>query len=221
MFTGLIETVGTVASVRQKGTVWQIDIDAPKIAGELKNGDSVSVSGACQTVVNCNNHSFSVEMMDETYSRTKLGTFKNGTKVNLERPMRADSRFDGHFVSGHIDGLAKVSKIEPHGAAVKYYFEASSDIISGIVPKGSVTIDGVSLTVIDVADDSFSVELIPTTIADTTNAQLKAGDAVNIETDLVGKYVTKYMQTLFPGKKRAGADDGRVTWETIARYGMM
>ncbi len=112
MFTGLIETIGIISAIHPRGDVWQIDIEAPKIAGELRLGDSVSVSGACSTVVRSDNRSFSIEIMEETRKKTKLGNLKSGSAVNLERAMRVDSRLDGHIVSGHIDGLARVEKIE-------------------------------------------------------------------------------------------------------------
>ena len=133
MFTGLIETVGTLSAIHPKDDVWKLDIVAPKIAGELRIGDSVSISGACSTVVRSDSRSFSVEIMEETRIRTKLGSLRSGSRVNLERAMRLDSRLDGHIVSGHIDGLAYVSKIEISPKTRKYYFEAPPELLSGIV----------------------------------------------------------------------------------------
>ncbi|MDY9921817.1 MAG: riboflavin synthase [Synergistota bacterium] len=219
MFTGLIETIGKISAIHPRGDVWQLDIEAPKIAGELRIGDSVSISGSCSTVVRSDNRSFSIEIMEETRKKTKLGDFKNGSKVNLERAMRLDSRLDGHIVSGHIDGLAKVDKIEKYPETMKYYFNAGPDILSGIVSKGSVAIDGISLTVIDVTTDTFSVGIIPTTISETTLSELREGDAVNIETDILGKYITKFLSTRFSDADRGGEMKNSLTWDKLVKYG--
>ncbi len=219
MFTGLIETIGIISAIHPRGDVWQIDIEAPKIAGELRLGDSVSVSGACSTVVRSDNRSFSIEIMEETRKKTKLGNLKSGSAVNLERAMRVDSRLDGHIVSGHIDGLARVEKIETYPETRKYYFSAGQDLISGIVSKGSVAIDGISLTVIDVTTNNFSVGIIPTTISETTLSELKEGDAVNIETDILGKYITKFLKTRFSDTAEGGEMKNSLTWDKLVKYG--
>ena len=219
MFTGLIETIGKVSAIHPRGDVWQLDIVAPNIAGELRIGDSVSVSGACSTVVRSDNRSFSIEIMEETRNKTKLGDLKNGSRVNLERAMRLDSRLDGHIVSGHIDGLAKVDKIETYPETMKYFFNAGPDILSGIVHKGSVAIDGISLTVIDVTTDTFSVGIIPTTISETTLSELREGDAVNIETDILGKYITKFLNTRFSEADEGGEMKNSLTWDKLVKYG--
>ena len=219
MFTGLIETIGIISAIHPRGDVWQIDIEAPKIAGELRLGDSVSVSGACSTVVWSDNRSFSIEIMEETRKKTKLGNLKSGSAVNLERAMRVDSRLDGHIVSGHIDGLARVEKIETYPETRKYYFSAGQDLISGIVSKGSVAIDGISLTVIDVTTNNFSVGIIPTTISETTLSELKEGDAVNIETDILGKYITKFLKTRFSDTAEGGEMKNSLTWDKLVKYG--
>ena len=219
MFTGLIETIGKVSAIHPRGDVWQLDIEAPKIAGELRIGDSVSISGACSTVVRSDNRSFSIEIMEETRNKTKLADLKNGSRVNLERAMRLDSRLDGHIVSGHIDGLAKVDKIETYPETMKYFFNAGPDILSGIVHKGSVAIDGISLTVIDVTTDTFSVGIIPTTISETTLSELREGDAVNIETDILGKYITKFLNTRFSDADNGGEMKSSLTWDKLVKYG--
>ncbi len=219
MFTGLIETIGKVSAIHPRGDVWQFDIEAPKIAGELRIGDSVSISGACSTVIRSDDRFFSIEVMEETRKKTKLGNLKNGSRVNLERAMRLDSRLDGHIVSGHVDGLAKVDKIETYPETMKYFFNAGPDILSGIVPKGSVAIDGISLTVIDVTTDTFSVSIIPTTISETTLSQLKEGDAVNIETDILGKYITKFLNTRFSDADKGEEMKNSLTWDKLVKYG--
>ena len=168
MFTGLIETVGTVVTITPLGDVTELSIYAPAIAPELRHGDSVAISGACQTVTFMDANSFKVQMMPETLARTKLGGLRTGARVNLERAMRLDTRIDGHLVAGHVDGVAEVSKIEALKDTRKIYFSADERLLDGIVEKGSVTIDGVSLTVIDAEADFFSVGVIPTTLAETT-----------------------------------------------------
>lgn len=219
MFTGLIETIGKVAAIHPRGDVWQFDIEAPKIAGDLRIGESVSISGACSTVIRSDDRFFSIEVMEETRKKTKHGNFKNGSRVNLERAMRLDSRLDGHIVSGHVDGLAEVHKIEIFPETRKYYFNAPQDILSGIVPKGSVAIDGISLTVIDVTTDTFSVGIIPTTISETTLSELREGDAVNIETDILGKYITKFLETHFSNSDEGGGMKNSLTWDKLVKYG--
>lgn len=219
MFTGLIEAVGTVSAVNPRGDVWQLDIDAPSISGRLKIGDSVSVSGACSTVTRFDPRSFSIELMEETRNRTKLGSLIRGSRVNLERAMRLDSRLDGHIVSGHIDGLAQVFRIEIFAETRKYFFKAPPELLSGIVPKGSVAIDGISLTVIDVDKEMFSVGIIPTTISDTTLSELREGSPVNIETDILGKYITKFLETRFPASNEGADIKKSLTWDRLAEYG--
>lgn len=216
MFTGLIETVGTVKAVAKKSSdIWLIEIEAPEISSELRIGDSVSVLGACLTVVSFNSSSFSVEMMDETMHRTKLGNLKSGSKVNLERAMRIDARLDGHIVAGHVDGTATVIKADRSYKTIKFFFGCGKTLLEGIVPKGSVAIDGVSLTVIDVTDRYFSVELIPTTISKTTLSDLKQGDTVNIETDIIGKYVIKIIVNI----KDNDSPKESLTWDKLSSYG--
>ncbi len=219
MFTGLIETVGQITSVTPKGDVWQIDIHAPRISQELRVGDSVSVMGACSTVVRRTNEAFSVEIMEETRLRTKLGRMKPFSAVNLERAMRLDSRLDGHLVAGHIDGIANLAQITAEPQTRKYRFTAPQSILSGIVPKGSVTIDGVSLTVIDADDAGFSVGIIPTTLAETTLASVKLGDEVNIETDMIGKYVMKFMEARFAEENSSSEVKNSLSWDKLVEYG--
>ena len=219
MFTGLIETVGSVISILPQGDIWQLRIEAPKIAPQLSLGDSVCVSGACNTVVSCDAKSFSVEMMEETRKRTKLGTLKAGARVNLERALRLDSRLDGHLVAGHVDGLAELAKVDSQPHTKQLYFTAAPEILACIVEKGSVCIDGVSLTVIDANDKFFSVGVIPTTLAETSLAELKVGGRVNIETDMIGKYILKFMEAKFSGKDESQGVKNSLTWDKLVEYG--
>lgn len=219
MFTGLIETIGTVAAVTPAGEVVELTIQAPAIASGLRLGDSVALSGACNTVTFFDANSFRVQMMPETQARTKLGRLRIGSSVNLERAMRLDSRLDGHLVAGHVDGMANVSRIESLDKTKKIYFTAPEEILAGIVVKGSVTVDGVSLTVIDAERDFFSVGVIPTTLAETTLGELKAGDAVNIETDMIGKYIKKFLEAAFSEKNGGGKVKNSLTWDKLTEYG--
>lgn len=219
MFTGLIETVGAITNIARRAEVTLLEISAPAIAAELKPGDSVAVSGACLTVVRYDAASFTAEMMQETERVTKFSGIKTGTRVNLERAMRADSRFDGHFVAGHVDGTAITAAIEDYGSTRKYTFSTDSALTALMISKGSVAVDGVSLTLIDVADGSFSVGIIPTTLADSTISDLKKGDIVNIETDMIGKYIIKLLKTGTAGRERDGTAKETLTWDKLAEYG--
>lgn len=219
MFTGLVEAVGRIKSVRRKSDIWLLDIHAAEIARELHKGDSVAVSGVCLTVTDFDTESFRAEMMEETHKRTKLGMLKSGDNVNLERAMSVNARFDGHIVTGHIDGQGKVAKIEAHENTKKFFFSANADIMSGIVSKGSIAIDGVSLTVIDVSDTEFSVELIPTTLAETSLSALMEGSVVNLETDILGKYVAKMLAKRFD--KTEDKKTGSISWQKLADNGWL
>lgn len=219
MFTGLIEAIGTVSAIHPRNDVWRLDIEAPTISKELRMGDSVAVSGACSTVVSFDSRSFGIEIMEETRKKTKLGALSVGSHVNLERAMRLDSRLDGHIVSGHIDGLAEVLKTEIYPETRKYFFKAPPELLSGIVSKGSVAIDGISLTVIDVDEEMFSVGIIPTTISETTLSELKAGDPVNIETDVLGKYISKFLESRFSGARENTEMKNSLTWDKLVKYG--
>lgn len=219
MFTGLVECIGRVSAVAAAGDVRRIDIEAPLIAPELRRGDSVSVSGVCCTVVSCGGRGFAFEIMPETRGRTTLGDLISGAPVNLERAMRLGSRLDGHIVSGHIDGLGIVRSAERGADTAEYFFSAPPEILRGIVKKGSVAIDGVSLTVIDADCEFFSVGLIPATLAATTMSRLKAGDAVNIETDVIGKYVLRFLESKFSGEDAPREMRNSLTWDKLAEYG--
>lgn len=219
MFTGIIETVGVVNLTQQKNDVLLLGVHAPKISNELKRGDSVSIDGACSTVVNNDISSFYVEIMKETLLRTKFTETKLGSHVNLERALRLDMRLDGHFVSGHVDGKAKISKMESYGKTKKYTFEVSEKkLLEGIIPKGSVAIDGISLTVIETGNNWFSVGLIPTTLTDTTFLSLKNGETVNIETDMLGKYMLRYLNIKISDQNETSEKDS-LTWDKLKNYG--
>ena len=191
MFTGLVETLGTVRSFRQTGAYYTLTIEA-EFSGELVMGQSVSVSGACLTVTRNDSRSFDVEMMRETWKRTWFGRgLHAGTRVNLERAMRLTDKLDGHLVLGHVDGVAVLREVRGTETKEAVFVPEDKELLRGIVEKGSVAVDGVSLTVIDAGERSFSVGLIPATLEATTLGGLRAGSMVNLETDILGKYVAR------------------------------
>ncbi|MBQ3345648.1 MAG: riboflavin synthase [Synergistaceae bacterium] len=191
MFTGLIETIGTIKSFSRKGTYYTLTVEAG-ISGELFIGQSVSVSGACLTVTRNDSHTFDVEMMKETFSRTWFGRgLRPGTRVNLERAMRLTDRLDGHLVLGHVDGVATLKEIRGTDTKEAVFVPENRELLRGIVEKGSVAVDGISLTVIDAGSESFSVGIIPATLEATTLGGVRAGGLINLETDILGKYVAR------------------------------
>ena len=195
MFTGIIEEVGTIQNISLKGNSGSISIKASKVLENSLVGDSIAVNGVCLTVTSMTNSSFTADVMAETVRRTNLGSLSTGSKVNLERAMAADGRFGGHIVSGHIDGTGKISKLIKEENAVWVHIKASQEIINLIVEKGSITIDGISLTVASVDDSAsqFAVSVIPHTGEATTLLSKKAGDMVNLENDIIAKYVQKLL----------------------------
>ncbi len=194
MFTGIIETQGKIAGIDRKGGTFRIRIKAPEIAPELRVDDSVAVSGICLTVTARQEEIFSVDAIGETASRSTLGNWKDGKTVNLERGMPADGRFDGHLVQGHVDDTAVLTDRQTKGNSVLLHFVAGEHLTELIVEKGSVTVDGVSLTVTEAGKDRFTVALIPYTLEHTTLGSLRMADRVNIETDIVGKYILKHLK---------------------------
>lgn len=191
------------------------------IASAIKKGDSVAVSGACLTAVGFDGASFDVQVMNETLRATKIGTLKPGSRVNLERAMRADGRLDGHIVQGHVDEVGKVVNIErssDRSGSIKITVSASRHIAWGIARKGSICLDGVSLTVVDSEADSFSVALIPLTMAETTIGSMKVGDLVNIEIDVLARYMARIMSI---GISQTENGDGGITYEKLRSYGWL
>lgn len=213
MFTGIIEEVGTVRTV-QKGSSSFIKIQASKVLEDVHIGDSIAVNGVCLTVTEFSGNVFRADVMNETLSRSSLGQLKNGSPVNLERAMAANGRFGGHIVSGHIDGTGTISGIENDGIAVWYTISAPPEIIRYIVEKGSIAIDGISLTVAKVTGSSFSVSIIPHTASQTILSTKKTGDIVNLENDIVGKYVEKLIAPLNDNKTKSN-----ISREFLAKYG--
>jgi riboflavin synthase len=192
MFTGIVRHVGVVRGVRPAGGGSRLSIDLGPLAAGLRAGDSVCVNGACLTAVAASGEEAEFDVVAETLRRTTLGALRPGGRVNLERSLQVGDGLDGHLVQGHVDGVARVRAVrEDAGWLVE--FAAGRELTDLMVPKGSVAIEGVSLTLVDVAEGRFSVAVIPTTLRETTLAGLQGGQEVNIETDVIGKYVRKYL----------------------------
>jgi len=196
MFTGLVESLGTVRHVAPEGAGTLLTIEDAAIAKDLPLGASVAVNGCCLTVVSGDERSFSFQAGPETLKLTNLGELKIGSKVNLERSLRVGDRLGGHIVQGHVDGVGRIEKRDRQGEWEYVWFTCTHDLTKQMIRKGSITVDGVSLTLVDVEKDRFSVALIPHTMAVTTLGFKSAGDTVNLETDLFAKYVFNYLANL-------------------------
>ena len=194
MFTGLIEEIGTVRRIERGAKGARLTIAADTVLENTKIGDSIATNGVCLTVVALTDDSFSADVMAESLRRSALGSLQSGSPVNLERAMPADGRFGGHIVSGHIDGTGIITAIHTDENAIWYTVSAGRDLLRYIVEKGSITIDGISLTVAAVGESWFAISAIPHTVAVTILGEKRMGDTVNLETDMIGKYVEKLLQ---------------------------
>lgn len=193
MFTGLVEEVGTVERVTPGRQAAILRIRAGVVTRNLAIGDSVAVNGACLTVVAHGAASFSVEAVHETLERSTTGALRAGSRVNLERALAVGGRLGGHIVSGHVDGVGTVERVEPDGSASRYTVAADPHVMRYVVEKGSIAVDGISLTIASMTPSSFTVSVIPHTGQATTLAERRAGDKVNLETDVIGRYVERLM----------------------------
>lgn len=193
MFTGIVEEIGTVRRIQNGKASAVLTVHAQKVLEDLHLGDSIAVNGVCLTVTAFDKHSFCADVMHETLNRSALGLLTAGSHVNLERAMAANGRFGGHIVSGHIDGTGTVAAITQDGIAVRYTIQTSDSVIKYIVEKGSVAIDGISLTVTEIEGNRFGVSIIPHTQGQTTLSMRNIGDTVNLENDIVGKYVERLL----------------------------
>jgi riboflavin synthase len=209
MFTGLVETLGIVRHIKADGSGRRLTIEAPSICRELSIGESVAINGACLTVIEHDDKCCSFEAGPETLQRTNLGQLKTGERVNLERALRMGDRLGGHVVQGHVDGLGQIAERKKQAEWELLWFTCPAELAEQMVPKGSVAVDGVSLTVVDVAGDRFSAALIPHTLANTTLGFKQPGASVNLETDLFAKYIWKCLKK------------GEVTPELLARSGFI
>jgi riboflavin synthase len=206
MFTGLIEEIGTLQNISRLGQALVVTIRAKSILEGVRPGDSIAVNGVCLTAIRFDAGSVSMDVMPETYRRTTLSRLQPGERVNLERAMLATSRFGGHIVQGHVDGTGAVRGREPLDNAVYFTIEPQDlELLRYVIPKGSITIDGISLTVVDTTERTFRVSIIPHTLEETVLQYKQPGDVVNLETDIVGKYV----EHLLSWRSKGGA--GNVT----------
>jgi riboflavin synthase len=196
MFTGLVEKLGTVRELLPEGSGTRLVIEARDLAGQTVLGESVAINGACLTVVTRDATSFAFQVGPETLARTNLGQLKSGDRVNLERSLQVGDRLGGHIVQGHVDAVGAVDARHQDGEWLTMWFRCPSSLTAEMVSKGSVAVDGVSLTLVEVKSDRFSVALIPHTLSMTTLGFKQPREAVNLETDIFGKYVIKYLRNL-------------------------
>ncbi len=193
MFTGLIEEIGKVRSIQSGARSSKLSVTASKVLDDVRIGDSIAVNGVCLTVTSHKGSEFTVDVMGETLSKSSFGKLRSGSQVNLERAMPANGRFGGHIVSGHIDGTGIIHSIVRDDIAIVFKVRTVRGILKYIVNKGSITIDGISLTVVEVNKDTFSVSIIPHTAKETTMGTLKIGSTVNLENDMIGKYIERFV----------------------------
>lgn len=214
MFTGIVEELGTVRRVLPGARAGQIVIGASTVLEGTRIGDSIAVNGVCLTVVALGSDEFTADVMPETLRKSSLGQLKSGDAVDLERAMAADGRFGGHIVSGHIDGTGRIKRVQPEENAVVVEIEAPKEVLDLVVEKGSIAIDGISLTVASLTKTTLSVSLIPHTAAQTVLLKKRAGDVVNLENDIVGKYVQKLL-----ANGAAGQPESSLTLEYLQECG--
>lgn len=207
MFTGIVEEVGRVVSAERRGDVLRVRIAAPRTASGLAVGGSVAVGGCCLTAVSVQDGAFDCELTEETLRRTAFEErLRPGRAVNLERPMKADGRFDGHIVQGHVDAVGRIRSLETTGQAALLVVECPSGLERYLVEKGSVTVDGISLTVADLRAGAFAVAIIPYTLENTSLRDARAGEPVNLEADVIAKYVERLLAS---GPPRGAASGSR------------
>ncbi len=211
MFTGIIEEIGKMQSIRKGKDSAKVTVQAFTILEDIRLGDSISVNGVCLTVTSFSQNSFIADVMHETLNRSSLGVLRTGSPVNLERAMPANGRFGGHIVSGHIDGIGTISSITKDDNATWYTIKTNPNILRYIIEKGSIAIDGISLTVAKVHKESFSVSVIPHTAAQTILSEKRIGDIVNLENDCIGKYIERLMS--------APQSNSNITAEFLAKNG--
>ncbi|MEG0385401.1 MAG: riboflavin synthase [Solibacillus sp.] len=193
MFTGIIEELGTIHQMKSTPQAMVLSIQAKKVLEDVKLGDSIAVNGVCLTVTNFTSNAFTVDVMPETVKASSIQQLQSGSMVNLERAMAANGRFGGHFVSGHIDGVAKILQKRQVANAVYIDLAVPEELLKNCLVKGSITLDGTSLTIFNVTSSSLTVSLIPHTYKETVLGMKKVGDLVNVETDLFGKYILQHL----------------------------
>ena len=218
MFTGIVEEVGVLKSIRRGASSAVLEIAARTVLEDIHLGDSIAVNGVCLTATSFTGSSFTADVMHETLDRSSLAALRPGSRVNLERAMAANGRFGGHIVAGHVDGVGTVLETKRDDNAVWYTISAGPEVLRYVVEKGSITIDGISLTVARVGPESFAISAIPHTVAVTVLKDRKAGDKVNLETDIIGKYVEKLLTT-GPVQTAEPKQTSGITKDFLTRYG--
>jgi riboflavin synthase len=198
MFTGLVETICTVKSIRPSADSTALAIDLGELAGESKIGDSIAINGVCLTATGIEGALVSFDVSAETLAKSTLGKLRPAQQVNVERSMKATDRFAGHFVQGHIDGVATIEAIDKHGEFADVRFAAAAELLDAMVAKGSVAADGVSLTIANIDQNGFRIAIIPETLRRTTLGRARAGDCVNIETDIIVKTIKRHLENILP-----------------------
>ena len=217
MFTGIVEEKGKIKSIQQGSKSIRLTIEADTVLQGLKIGESIAVSGVCLTATEISSDSFASDVMPETLRKTAFSNLKIGDIVNLERAMRADGRFGGHMVVGHIDGTGAITDIKREDNAVWLKIKAAPDILKYVIDKGSIAIDGISLTVAEIEKDYLSVSLIPHTVKETSLLKKNIGDAVNLECDLVGKYIYKFFNS---DKDKTGKEESKtIDFDFLKKHG--
>jgi riboflavin synthase len=206
MFTGLIEALCMVRSVRQSGETMTLAVDLGKLADDCKTGDSIAINGACLTITRLQGTVTDFDVSRETLEKSTLGKCTPSSQVNVERAVKANDRLGGHFVSGHIDGTAKITSIKKQGNFAEMKFAAGPELIDKMIAKGSVAVDGISLTIADMDKNSFSVAVIPETLKKTTLGNAKTQDKVNIETDIIVKTIKKHLDNILPTQETLTAE---------------
>jgi riboflavin synthase len=221
MFTGIIEGPGTISAIRPAGQAKRLTVEADFILDQTKVGDSIAVNGACLTVVKIGGKRFETDLSPETLKASTFGKAKLGDRVNLERAMRLSDRIDGHLVSAHIDGIGIVKKREDLGNAMMLSIEVPDAISRYMIHKGSVAVDGISLTINACESKSFSVQIIPHTAGITTIGMKQNGDAVNIETDMIGKYVERFLRGAPEDKRQQSRESSGIDLEFLSKSGFL
>ena len=206
MFTGIIETTGRTEALRRTSSGMALTVSAPEIAASLKPGDSIAVNGVCLTAVQSSGNAFECDLSPETVARTSFAKAKKGSRVNLERPLAVGARLGGHFVQGHVDGIGTLISMIPSGEGVVTTIEYPPELERYLVSKGSIAVDGISLTVASLQSNRFSVAIIPYTLEHTNLAEIRPGDKVNLEADILAKYFERFFQ-LGLGPARSGKWD--------------
>lgn len=215
IFTGIVEEIGQINTIQRGSKSARLDVQAALILKDVKIGDSIAVNGVCLTVSHFANGHFTADVMPETMDKTTLGSLRPGSPVNLERALQLGGRLGGHIVQGHVDAIGRIIQKQALDIAHIFRISAPVELLRYVVPKGSITIDGVSLTVIDVFADSFTVSLIPHTAGQTILGGKRAGDAVNLESDILGRYIEKLLMT------EPGSPQGDIDMKFLAENGFL